>query len=40
LVGIIYCLTQLVQTFEDENESKLFIKIQLVFSEKESVIAA
>jgi len=25
-----YCLTQLVQTFDDENESISFIKIQFV----------
>ena len=28
LVDIMYCLTQLVQTFEDENEFTSFMKIQ------------
>jgi hypothetical protein len=30
LVGIVYCLTQLVQTSEDENEPPSFTKIQFV----------
>jgi hypothetical protein len=35
-----YCLTQLLQTFEDENESTSFIKIQFLFSVGKENIAA